>query len=85
MKTIQNDIVQATIHKKIKLEAEATFASMSTAVLESLNAVDNALAQQRLEGLDVQPDIIEDMKRAARGEIGLEEGIRNTIKRYNHA
>ena len=37
----------------------------------NLKAVDNAIAQQRLEGLDVPLDVIADLKRAARGEIRL--------------
>ena len=52
---------------------------------QRLNAVENAIAQQRLEGLEVQPDVIEEMKRAARGEIEIEEGIRNTLRKYTHA
>lgn len=50
----------------------------------NLNAVENAVAQQRLEGLEVPPDVVEEMKRAARGEIGIEEGIRNTVRRFTH-
>ena len=49
-----------------------------------MNAVANAVAQQTLEGLEVPPDVVEDMKRAARGEIKIEEGIRNTVRRFTH-
>ncbi|MFZ2088102.1 MAG: antitoxin VbhA family protein [Desulfobaccales bacterium] len=53
-------------------------------ISRNLQAVENAIAQQRLEGLEVPPDVIEEMKRAARGEIGIEEGIRNTVRRFTH-
>jgi hypothetical protein len=53
-------------------------------IRQSLKAVENAVAQQKLEGLDVPPDVIEDMKRAARGEIRIEEGIRNTLRKFAH-
>lgn len=51
---------------------------------QDLEAVENAVAQQRLEGLEVPQDVIEEMKRAARGEIEIEEGIRNTVRRFTH-
>ena len=35
--------------------------------------------------MEVPPDVIEEMKRAARGEIEIEEGIRNTLRKYTHA
>jgi hypothetical protein len=53
-------------------------------VSQRLKAVENAVAQQRLEGLAVPPDVVEEMKRAARGEIEIEEGIRNTLRKYRH-
>jgi hypothetical protein len=53
-------------------------------ISRNLKAVENAVAQQRLEGLEVPPEVIEDMKRAARGEIEIEEGIRNTVRRFTH-
>lgn len=53
-------------------------------VSQRLEAVENAVAQQRLEGLEVPQDVIEEMKRAARGEIEIEEGIRNTLRKYTH-
>jgi len=53
-------------------------------ISRSLKAVENAVAQQRLEGLDVPPDVVEEMKRAARGEIEIEEGIRNTLHKFTH-
>jgi len=51
-------------------------------IRQNLKAVENAVAQQRLEGLEVPPDVIEEMKRAARGEIGIEEGIQNTREKF---
>ena len=54
-------------------------------ISQNLEAVENAVAQQRLEGLEVPQDIVEEMKRAARGEIEIEEGIRNTVRRFRHA
>lgn len=50
----------------------------------NLKAVENAVAQQTLEGLQVPPEVVEEMKRAARGEIEIEEGIRNTVRRFTH-
>ncbi len=47
-------------------------------IRRNLKAVENAVAQQRLEGLEVPSDVVADMERAARGEIGIEEGIQNT-------
>ena len=51
-------------------------------IRQNLKAVENAVAQQRLEGLEVPPDVIEEMKRAVRGEIGIEEGIQNTREKF---
>ena len=51
---------------------------------QRLKSVENAIAQQRLEGLEVPQDVVEEMKRAARGEIEIEEGIRNTLRKYTH-
>ncbi len=50
----------------------------------NLKAVENAVAQQRLEGLEVPLEVIEDMKRAARGEIDIADGIRNTYEKFAH-
>ncbi len=50
----------------------------------NLKAVENAVAQQRLEGLEVPSEVIEDMKRAARGEIEIADGIRNNYKKFAH-
>ena len=53
-------------------------------ISRNLKAVENAVAQQTLKGLEVPPDVVEEMKRAARGETEIEEGIRNTIRRFAH-
>ena len=53
-------------------------------ISHNLKAVANAVAQQTLEGLEVPPDVVEEMKRAARGEIEIEDGISNTIRRFTH-
>lgn len=50
----------------------------------NLKAVENAVTQQRFEGLEVLPEMIEDMKRAARGEIDIADGIRNTYEKFAH-
>jgi hypothetical protein len=54
-------------------------------VRRNLRAVEIAVAQQRIEGLEVPPEIVKEIKRAARGEIGIEEGIRNTEMKYGDA
>lgn len=51
---------------------------------QNLKAVDNAVAQQRLEGLEVPSDVIENMKRAARGEMAIEDGIQCTYEKFAH-
>ncbi|MBF0098875.1 MAG: antitoxin VbhA family protein [Magnetococcales bacterium] len=53
-------------------------------IQRNLFAVENALAQQRLEGLEIPLDVVEDMKRAARGEITIKEGISNTLRKFSH-
>ncbi|MBK8534141.1 MAG: hypothetical protein IPL59_02910 [Candidatus Competibacteraceae bacterium] len=50
----------------------------------NLKAVENAVAQQWLEGLEVPADVIEELRRAARGEIEIEDGIRNAYKKFAH-
>jgi len=42
-----------------------------------------AIAQQELEGLKVSPATVEDMQRAARGEIEPEDVIRNIYARLS--
>jgi hypothetical protein len=49
-----------------------------------LEAVDVAVAQQRLEGLTVPPEVVEAMKSAARGTITVDEGVRAALRRFAH-
>ena len=51
-------------------------------IQRNLQAVEHAIAQQELEGLKVSESTIEDMRRAARGEIDSDEVIRNIYARY---
>ncbi len=48
----------------------------------NLRAVEHAIAQQRLEGLTVSEATIEDMRRAARGEISDDEVIANLYAEF---
>jgi len=66
----------------IEERPEAPLMTREQKISQNLDAVENSLAQQRLEGLEVPHDIVEEMKRAARGEIEIEEGIRNTVRRF---
>jgi len=45
-------------------------------------AFDHAIAQQALEGLTVPEQVIEDMKRAVRGEITSSEIIKNIYRQF---
>ena len=51
----------------------------------NLRAVEHAIAQQRLEGLTVSESTVEDMRRAARGEIADEDVIANIYARYKRS
>lgn len=53
-------------------------------VTRNMRAVAHAIAQQELEGLKVSPETINDLQRAARGEIRSEEVIRNIYARFPH-
>lgn len=50
--------------------------------VERLRAVENAIAQQTLEGLVVPEETIEDLHRYVRGEITIEECIAKALKKY---
>ena len=50
----------------------------------NMRAVDHAIAQQQLEGLEVPEATVADLRRAARGEIDTEEVISNIKRRYQH-
>jgi hypothetical protein len=47
-------------------------------------AVDNAVAQQRLEGLTVSEETVEDLRRSARGEVSIDQVIESIHARLNH-
>lgn len=51
----------------------------------NMRAVAHAIAQQELEGLKVSDATIEDMQRAAQGEIRSEDVIHNIHARLRHA
>ena len=44
-------------------------------------ALENAIASQRLEGLEPDPQTIEDLQCVVRGEFGIEESIRRVKER----
>jgi hypothetical protein len=54
-------------------------------IQRNMRDVAHAIAQQELEGLKVSDATIEDMRRAARGELDPEEVIRNIHARLKHA
>ena len=54
-------------------------------IQRNMRAVAHAIAQQRLEGLTVSDATIADLHRAARGEIGTEQVIRNIHIRIPNA
>lgn len=45
-------------------------------------ALRHAVAQQRLEGLDVPPAVLDELHRAVAGEMSIAEGIANVYHRY---
>ena len=53
-------------------------------VFARLEAVASAVAQQRLEGLAVPPEVVEAMESAARGTITVDEGVRAVLRRFAH-
>ncbi len=53
-------------------------------VERNLRSVAHAIAQQELEGLTVSDSTIQDMRRAAKGEIPADEVIRNIYARFQH-
>ena len=50
----------------------------------NVRAIAHAIGQQELEGLKVSSSAIADLHRAARGEIGTDEVIRNIRRRVEH-
>ena len=53
-------------------------------VERNMRAVAHAIAQQELEGLKEPESTVDDLCRAARGEIDTDEVIRNIYRRFNH-
>jgi hypothetical protein len=53
-------------------------------VQRNMRAVDHAIAQQELEGLKVPESTVDDLRRAARGEIRTDEVIRNICRRFEN-
>ena len=53
-------------------------------IQRNLRAVAHAIAQQELEGLKVPESTVEDLRRAARGEIDTDEVIRNIYRRLQN-
>lgn len=49
--------------------------------IERREAVENAIATQRLEGLEADPQTIADLKRVARGELNLVDARARTLAR----
>ena len=50
----------------------------------NMRAIAHAIAQQELEGLKVPESAVADLRRAARGEIGTDEVIRNIRRRFQN-
>jgi hypothetical protein len=53
-------------------------------VARNLRAVAHAIAQQELEGLKVPESTVDDLQRAARGEIDTDEVRRNIYRRFQN-
>ena len=51
-------------------------------ITQNLFDVKNAIAQQRLEGLTPSREVVDDLERAARGEIPVGEVIANIGQRH---
>lgn len=54
-------------------------------ISRNLRVVENAIAQQRLEGLEPSGALVADLERVARGEISVHDVIENINKRFTHA
>jgi len=54
-------------------------------ILKNQRAVEHAIAQQRLEGLAVPPEVISDLQRVARGEMTTAEALLAAHVRFDHA
>ena len=51
-------------------------------IQRNLDAVDDAVAQQALEGLTVPAETVEDMRKIARGEMSSDDLIRKLYSRF---
>ena len=51
-------------------------------IQRNLDAVDDAVAQQALEGLTVPAETVEDMRKIARGEMSNDDLIRKLYSRF---
>ncbi len=51
-------------------------------IQRNLDAVDDAVAQQALEGLTVPAETVEDMRKIARGEMSSDDLIRKLYNRF---
>ena len=56
----------------------------SAQLKKNMRARDNAIAQQRLEGLAVPPEAVRDLDRIVRGEISTTDALHNAYARYAH-
>jgi hypothetical protein len=52
---------------------------------QNLNAMENAVAQQTLEGLTVSEDVVANLRKAAYGEKSLIDCYRLELGKYQHA
>ena len=63
----------------LEMKVKMKFAN---AVQQRLENVEYAVASQRIEGLIVPQETIEDMKRVARGEMTTDEARESLLKRF---
>ncbi|NOT57742.1 MAG: antitoxin VbhA family protein [Deltaproteobacteria bacterium] len=54
-------------------------------IRRNMQVVGNAIAQQRLEGLEPSSALVADLERVARGEISIDHVIENIKQRFRHA
>lgn len=53
-------------------------------IQRNMQYVDNAIAEQEMEGLTVSPETEAELRRVARGEMTTEEVTRNILRRLQH-
>jgi hypothetical protein len=49
-----------------------------------LNAVNNAVAQQRFEGITTSKEVVDDLKDVAEGRLGISDVIKNIRTRHQN-